>query len=72
MKLFDDDWGGGSQELDDTQITTTYLYFSEKEKKEFNKLAKKGIEKMFNENRFEKGNYSDLILNLLRQYNEEN
>lgn len=72
MKLFDDDWGEGSQELDDTQITTTYLYFSEEEKKEFTKLAKKGIEKMFSEKRFEKGNYSDLILNLLRQYNEKN
>lgn len=72
MKLFDDDWGEGSQEIDDTQITTTYLYFSEEEKKEFTKLAKKGIERMFGENRFEKGNYSDLILNLLRQYNEEN
>lgn len=72
MKLFDDEWGEGSQELDDTQITTTYLYFSEEEKKEFTKLAKKGIEKMFGEKRFEKGNYSDLILNLLRQYNEKN
>lgn len=71
MRLFDDDWGEGSQEPDDTQIKTTILYYSEEELKEFKKLSKKAIEIHFKEQRFDKGNYSDLILFLLKKYTNE-
>lgn len=70
--LFEDDFGEGGQEIDDTQITTTILYFSDQELKEFKRLCKKGIEKMFQEDRFEKGNIPDLLLTLLREYHGKN
>lgn len=70
MKLFEDDWGEGGTEPDDTQIKTTILYFSEEEHEEFKTLCKRGIEKMYGEKRFEKGNISDLLLNLLKAYHE--
>jgi len=50
---------------DNTQITTTILYYSEDELKEFKKLAKVAIKKQLGDN-FKDGNISDLILNLLR------
>lgn len=52
---------------EEVHITTTILYMSEKELKEFKKLCKVGIKELFGENFQEKGNYTDLILHLLRK-----
>jgi len=56
---------------DNTQITTTILYYSEAELKEFKKLCKKLIKKQLGEN-FKDGNISDLLLKLLRNECENN
>ena len=37
MRLFEDDWGVDNSPVDNTEITTTILYFSTKELKEFKK-----------------------------------
>ena len=35
MKLFEDNWGIDNSPLDETEITTTILYFSKEELKQF-------------------------------------
>ena len=35
MKLFDDEWGVDNSPIEDVEITTTLLYFSKEELKEF-------------------------------------
>jgi hypothetical protein len=67
MKLFEDDWGIDNSPIDNTEITTTLLYFSAEELKEFKKLCKKGIKAEFGEQYQTKGNLSDLLLIILRQ-----
>jgi hypothetical protein len=67
MKLFEDDWGIDNSPIDNTEITTTLLYFSTEELKEFKALCKKGIRKEFNEQYQVKGNLSDLLLIILRE-----
>lgn len=67
MELFDVDYGQGSKEIDETDITTTLLYFSTKELNEFKKLAKLGMKKEFGANYIAKGNLSDLLLILFRR-----
>jgi hypothetical protein len=67
MKLFEDDWGIDNSPIDNTEITTTLLYFSTEELKEFKKLCKKGIKAEFGEQYQTKGNLSDLLLIILRQ-----
>ena len=67
MKLFDDEWGVDESPIEDIEITTTILYFSRLELKEFKALCKKGIKKEFGEDYQQKGNLSDLILKLLKQ-----
>ena len=67
MKLFDDEWGVDDSPIEDVEITTTILYFSRLELKEFKALCKKGIKKEFGEDYQQKGNLSDLILKLLKQ-----
>jgi hypothetical protein len=67
MKLFEDDWGVDNSPIDNTEITTTLLYFSTEELKEFKALCKKGIRKEFNEQYQVKGNLSDLLLIILRE-----
>lgn len=67
MKLFEDDWGVDNSPIDNTEITTTLLYFSTEELKEFKKLCKKGIKAEFGEQYQTKGNLSDLLLIILRQ-----
>lgn len=69
----EDDFGEGNQQIDETQITTTLLYFSDEELTEFKKLCKIGIKKMFGEQYQKKGNLSDFLLTLLKQnYGSEN
>ena len=67
MNLFADDWGKGNDVPDNTKITTTILYMSTDELKEFKALAKKGIKEMFGEEYKQKGNLSDFLLNVLKE-----
>ncbi len=71
MKLFEDNWGVDNSPIEDVEITTTILYFSRTELKEFKKLCKKGIKQEFGEEYQQKGNLSDLLLKILRkEYND--
>ena len=67
MKLFEDEWGVDNSPVDNTEITTTILYFSTKELKEFKKLCKEGIKKEFGEQYMQKGNLSDFLIKILNQ-----
>tara|TARA_R110000851_G_C12629767_1_gene517683 strand:- start:227 stop:445 length:219 start_codon:yes stop_codon:yes gene_type:complete len=64
-ELFDFDYGINDGPLDDTEITTTMLYFSKSELKQFKTLCKQGIKKEFNEDYQQKGNLSDFLLKIL-------
>tara|TARA_R100001440_G_scaffold21378_1_gene35339 strand:- start:375 stop:593 length:219 start_codon:yes stop_codon:yes gene_type:complete len=66
MRLFEDDWGVDNSPVDNTEITTTILYFSTKELKEFKKLCKIGIKVEFGELYQQKGNLSDFLLKTLK------
>lgn len=67
MKLFEDDWGVNDSPIDSTEITTTILYFSKEELKEFKSLCKEGMKKEFSEEYQTKGNISDFLLIILKQ-----
>jgi hypothetical protein len=67
MKLFEDDWGTDNSPIDNTEITTTMLYFSVEELKQFKALCKKGIKKEFGAEYQQKGNLSDLLLIILKE-----
>ena len=67
MKLFDDEWGVDNSPIEEVEITTTMLYFSRQELKEFKQLCKKGIKQEFGEQYQQKGNLSDLLLKILKQ-----
>lgn len=55
---------------EDVEITTTILYMSSKELKEFKKLCKEGIKRIYGEQFQQKGNLTDYILYLVRKDNE--
>lgn len=65
--LFDLEIPKNTAPKEDVEITTTILYMSKPELKEFKKLCKVGIKQMFGADFQERGNISDLILNLLRE-----
>ena len=65
MKLFEDDWGKDESPIDNTEITTTILYFSKEELKQFKYLCKEGMKVEFGAQYQEKGNLSDLLLKVL-------
>jgi len=67
MKLFDDNWGVDNSPIEDVEITTTILYFSRQELKQFKALCKKGIQKEYGEEYQQKGNLSDFLLMLLKR-----
>lgn len=67
MKLFADEWGVDNSPIDNTEITTTLLYFSTEELKEFKALCKKAIKQEFGSQYQLKGNLSDLLLIILRE-----
>lgn len=67
MKLFEDEWGVDESPLDNTEITTTMLYFSTEELKLFKALCKKGIKEQFGLEYQQKGNLSDLLLIILKE-----
>lgn len=68
MKLFEDDWGIDNSPQDNTEITTTMLYFSTDELKEFKRLCKLAMKKEYGDQVFDKANLSDLLLLMLRKY----
>jgi hypothetical protein len=71
--LFEDDFGQDESPIEDIDITTTILYYSEKELDEFKKLVKAGIKKELGTQAMERGNISDLLLIVLRKnYAETN
>ncbi len=70
MKLFEDDWGVDDSPIDETEITTTILYFSPQELKKFKRLCKVGIKIEFGEEYQQKGNLSDFLLKILKQQYE--
>lgn len=67
MKLFEDDWGVDQSEKDDTEITTTILYFSREELREVKKLCKVVMKKADPVNYAKTQNISDTFLTLLRK-----
>jgi hypothetical protein len=67
MKLFEDDWGVDNSPIDNTEITTTMLYFSTDELKVFKALCKKGIKQECGLEYQQKGNLSDLLLIILKE-----
>jgi len=68
MMLFEDDWGVDNSPADNTEITTTMLYFSTDELKEFKRLCKLAMKQEYGEQVFEKGNLSNLLLLILSRY----
>lgn len=71
MKLFEDELTENTEPKDDTQITTTILYFSSEEQKQFYAQCKAGMKKMFGTDAPTKGNMSDYLLAITKQ-NESN
>lgn len=62
---FDDFLEKDNSPIDNTQITTTLLYYSQEELKEFKELSKQLIKKYWQED-YLNGNVSDLILKIFR------
>jgi hypothetical protein len=67
MQLFEHDWGVDKSEIDNTEITTTILYFSKEELAAFKKLCKVGIKYEFGQEFQQKGNLSDFLLKILNE-----
>jgi len=67
MTLFDFDYGINNDPIDDTEITSTMLYFSKQELKQFKALCKTGIKIEFGQDFQQKGNLSDLLLKVLNE-----
>lgn len=63
--LFEYDWGQDNSPEDDTEITTTILYFSKEELVKFKALCKTGMRDMFGDDVLTKANISDFLLNTL-------
>jgi hypothetical protein len=71
MLLFEDEFENKQDlPLQDVEITTTILYMSKEELKEFKHLAKEGIKKLWGQEFQQKGNLTDYILHLMRKDNE--
>lgn len=65
--LFDLDIPKNNEPPEDVEITTTILYMSKEELKEFKRLAKIGIKEMFGEEFQSRGNISDFLLKILKE-----
>lgn len=66
-------YGENNSPVENVDITTTILYMSKEELKEFKVLAKKGIKQMFGQEFQQKGNLTDFLLTLMREkYGEDN
>lgn len=69
MLLFEPEIPVNTNPIHTVDITTTILYMSTDELKEFKKLAKEGIKRLWKEDFQQKGNLTDYILHLMRQDN---
>lgn len=67
MELFPLDIPKNNAPIEEVNITTTILYMSEQELKQFKKLCKEGIKKEFAQDFQERGNITDLILKVLNK-----
>ncbi len=67
LSLFEQDYGTGNRDKQEVIITSTQLFFEEKELKEFKQLCKIGMREEFGEFVMQRGNYADLVLVLLRR-----
>lgn len=67
MQLFETEWGLDNSPIDNTEITTTILYFSKDELIKFKHLCKIGIKIEFGQDYQQKGNLSDFLLKILAQ-----
>jgi hypothetical protein len=59
----------GGREKDNTDITTYMLYFSTEEATIFKKMVKQGIKKMYQQEAVQRGNVSDFLMELVKNYN---
>jgi hypothetical protein len=66
--LFELQYEENNDPIEDVNITTTILYYSEEELKEFKALAKVGIRAEFKQDFSQKGNLSDFLLLILRRH----
>lgn len=67
LSLFEPDWGVDNSPIDQTEITTTILYFSKEELKEFKTLCKTAMKREYPLQFQKEGNLSDLLLKILRE-----
>ena len=65
-KLFEDDWGQDNSPQDNTQITTTLLYYSDDQLAEFKKLCRQGMRQHYGPQAKEYS-ISEYLLELLKQ-----
>lgn len=72
LELFDFSIPKNTDPKEDVEITTTILYMSKEELKEFKKLCKEGIKRHFGQEFQQKGNLTDYILHLIRKDNAGN
>jgi hypothetical protein len=70
LTLFDNDIPKNNDPVQNVDITTTILYMSTDELREFKKLAKEGIKRLWGSQFQQKGNLTDYILHLMRKDNE--
>lgn len=67
MELFPLDIPKNNDPIENLEITTTILFMSKEELKEFKKLCKEGMKQMFPETFQEKANLPDFLLTVLRE-----
>jgi hypothetical protein len=67
--LFDEAelYGENNEPIESVDITTTILYMSREELKEFKTLCKDGIKEMFGQEFQQRGNLTDFLLTVLRE-----
>lgn len=71
QELFAPDYGKDESPVDNTQIKMTLLYFSEEEYKEYKRLSKSAMKKVWGKDYQTEGNLSDLMLTMLKKFNNE-
>lgn len=67
--MFDFELEPDNSPIDNTNITTTQLYYSTEEHREFKELCKFGMVNMYG-GKFSEANVSDFLLHLLRYYKQ--
>lgn len=72
LTLFEEVIPKNEEPIQNVDITTTILYFSTEELKEFKKLAKEAMKKLHPHDFQTKANMPDLILTLLKNYINDN